>query len=148
MALRNRVEVMHGVNLDQLGRRDADHYGDLTYNQLEIRVGDIGRELGLDLRFFHTNHEGEFVERLHRVDGLADGILLNPGAWTHYSWAIHDALELARIPAVEVHLSAISEREDWRRLSVITDVCVASFEGRGLDGYRDALARLREELPE
>jgi 3-dehydroquinate dehydratase-2 len=146
MALRNRVEVMHGVNLDQLGRRDAEHYGGLSYNQLEVKVGEMGRELGLELRFFHSNHEGEFVERLHRIDGLADAVLLNPGAWTHYSWAIHDALELAGLPAVEVHLSAISQREDWRHVSVIADLCVASFEGEGVEGYRRGLERLRDAL--
>jgi 3-dehydroquinate dehydratase-2 len=146
MALRNRVEVMHGVNLDQLGRRDAEHYGGLSYNQLEVKVGEMGRELGLELRFFHSNHEGEFVERLHRIDGLADAVLLNPGAWTHYSWAIRDALELAGLPAVEVHLSAISQREDWRHVSVIADLCLASFEGESLEGYRRGLERLRDEL--
>jgi 3-dehydroquinate dehydratase-2 len=143
---RNRVEVMHGVNLGELGRRDPDVYGGLTYTQLERHITDAGRELGLEVRCFQTNHEGEFVERLHKLEGLADGIVLNPGAWTHYSWAIHDALELAGLPAVEVHLSDVANRERWRRLSVIEDVCIATVSGKGPDGYREALERLRAEL--
>jgi 3-dehydroquinate dehydratase-2 len=142
----NRVEVLHGVNLSELGRRDPEHYGGLGYNELEVRVGEFGRELGLELRFFQTNYEGAFVERLHRLDGVADGILLNPGAWTHYAWAIHDALELTGLPAVEVHLSDVQAREEWRRVSVVSDLCIATVAGRGVEGYRDALMRLREEL--
>ena len=92
MAVRNRIEVMHGVNLDQLGRRDPGHYGGITFEELEVRVATAASELGLETRFFHSNHEGEFVEHLHRLDGLADGVVINPGAWTHYAWAIRDAL--------------------------------------------------------
>jgi 3-dehydroquinate dehydratase-2 len=143
---RNRVEVMHGVNLDQLGRRDPAHYGALTLKELELRIRDDARELGLEVRFFQTNHEGEFVEHLHRLAGLTDAIVLNPGAWTHYSYAIHDALELTGLPAVEVHLSDVDTREPWRRQSVIGELCVARFAGKGPDGYRDALERLRTEL--
>jgi 3-dehydroquinate dehydratase II len=142
----NRVEVMHGVNLDQLGRRDPAHYGGVTLEQLELRIGSDAGELGLAVRFFHTNHEGNFVEHLHRLDGLADGILLNPGAWTHYSYAIRDALELTRLPTVEVHLSDVDAREPWRRHSVIAELCIARVAGKGADGYRDGLERLREAL--
>lgn len=146
MGVRNRVEVMHGVNLDQLGRRDAGHYGTFTLTELEVGISQIADELGLETRFFQTNHEGEFVEHLHGLEGMADAIVLNPGAWTHYSYAIRDALELTRLPAVEVHLSDIENREPFRRESVITDLCVARVSGRGRDGYREALTRLREEL--
>ncbi len=144
--MRNRVEIMHGVNLDQLGRRDPSHYGGLTFEQLVLHVDDTARELGLEPRFFQTNHEGEFVERLHKLEGLADGIVLNPGAWTHYSYAIRDALELSGLPAVEVHLSDVDSRETWRRHSVITELCIARVAGKGPDGYRDALERLHTEL--
>ena len=143
---RNRVEVIHGVNLDQLGRRDPEHYGGLTYPDLEVQVGKIGSELGLRLRFMQTNHEGEFVEHLHRLEGIADGIVLNPGAWTHYAWSIHDALELTGLPAVEVHLSDVNAREEWRRVSVIRDLCVASVVGKGIEGYREGLRALRDHL--
>jgi len=144
--VRNRVEVMHGVNLDQLGRRDPEHYGRFTLADLERRIKETADELGLEARFFHTNHEGEFVEHLHRLDGLADAIVLNPGAWTHYSYAIRDALELTGLPAVEVHLSDVDSREVWRRQSVISELCVARVAGKGPDGYRDALECVREEF--
>jgi 3-dehydroquinate dehydratase II len=144
--MRNRIEIIHGVNLDMLGRRPAQHYGDLTFDQLEQRIGDQARELQLVPRFFQTNHEGAFVEHLHRLEDLADGILINAGAWTHYSWAIRDALEIAALPSVEVHLSDVEHREEFRRISVIRDICVATVSGQGVDGYRTALARLKEEL--
>ena len=144
--MRNRIEVMHGVNLDQLGRRDPGHYGGLDFSELERRIGAAARELGLEARFFQTNHEGEFVEHLHRLDGLADGIVMNPGAWTHYAWAIRDALELTALPCVEVHLSDVMAREEFRRVSVIRDICISTVSGQGPDGYTTALGRLKEEL--
>jgi 3-dehydroquinate dehydratase II len=143
---RNRIEIMHGVNLDQLGRRDPEHYGTLSYDELEMHISGVSDDLGLEVRFFQSNHEGEFVEHLHRLQGMVDGIVLNPGAWTHYSYAIRDALELTGLPAVEVHLSDVDQREEWRRRSVIAELCVARVAGRGPDGYRDALERLRTEL--
>ena len=139
---------MHGVNLDQLGRRDPDEYGTFTLDELEVKIGSAADELGLITRFFRSNHEGEFVERLHRLGGLADGVVLNPGAWTHYSYAIRDALEIASLPAVEVHLSDVDHREEWRRRSVLGDLCLARIAGKGPAGYRDAMERLREELSE
>ena len=142
----NRVEVMHGVNLDQLGRRPAAHYGTISFSELETRIERYARELGLNARFFQTNAEDEFVEHLHRLEGLTDGIVLNPGAWTHYSYAIRDALEIAALPAVEVHLSDIANREPWRQVSVITDLCVATVSGQGPEGYRTAFERLAGEL--
>ncbi|MEA2449837.1 MAG: 3-dehydroquinate dehydratase, partial [Thermoleophilaceae bacterium] len=122
--MKNRVEVMHGVNLDMLERRPSEHYGSMSLTELEVRIGRFARELGLETTFSQTNHEGEFCELLHRAPEMADGLILNPGAWTHYSWAIRDALEIAALPAVEVHLSAVDEREEWRRQSVIGDLCV------------------------
>lgn len=145
-AVRNRVEVMHGVNLDQLGRRDPRHYGRLTLSELELGISEAAGELGLVTRFFQTNHEGDFVEHLHALEGVADAIMLNPGAWTHYSYAIRDALELTGLPAVEVHLSDVDSREPFRRESVIGDLCCARVSGRGGDGYREALTRLQAEL--
>jgi 3-dehydroquinate dehydratase-2 len=142
----NRVEVMHGVNLDMLGERPREHYGDLGLDELVTRVKRFARELDLEVRFFHTNHEGEFVEHLHRVRRLTDGVVLNPGAWTHYSWAIRDALELTGLPAVEVHLSDLEKREDWRRNSVLDGLVIEAISGKGPDGYRDALAVLKEAI--
>jgi 3-dehydroquinate dehydratase-2 len=143
---RNRVDIVHGVNLDMLGRRPAGIYGDLTFDQLEQQIATFAHELDLEPRFFQTNHEGELVEHLHRVEGLADAIIINPGAWTHYAWAIRDALEIAALPAVEVHLSDVDAREEFRRVSVIRDLCVATVKGQGVDGYRTALNRIKEEL--
>ena len=146
MNVHNRIEVMHGVNLDQLGRRDAGVYGGLSFDELQFRIEEHASELDLQVRFFQTNFEGAFVEHLHGLEGLADGIVLNPGAWTHYAWAIRDALELTRLPAVEVHLSDVDNREEFRRVSVVRDLCIATVAGHGLDGYREALARLKAEL--
>ena len=145
-SVHNRVEVMHGVNLEMLGARPSEHYGTITLDELEIRVKRFARELGLEVRFFRTNHEGEFVEHLHRLGSLADGLLVNPGAWTHYSWAIRDALEIAALPAVEVHLSDLAAREEWRQRSVLDGLVIAAVSGKGVDGYREALELLDREL--
>jgi 3-dehydroquinate dehydratase II len=144
--MRNRVAVMHGVNLDALDRRPAEHYGGLTFARLEQRIEEFAREVGLDARFFQSNFEGAFVEELHRAPDYADGLILNPGAWTHYAWAIRDALELCGLPAVEVHLSDVKHREAFRAVSVVEDVCVATVSGEGVEGYRTALERLKESL--
>jgi 3-dehydroquinate dehydratase-2 len=136
------------VNFDVLERRTREHYGGLSLTELEVKVKHFARELGLEATFWQTNHEGEFCESLHRASERADGLVLNPGAWTHYSYAIRDALEVAEVPAVEVHLSAVAEREDWRRVSVVRDLCIGSVEGKGVDGYREALELLKEALAE
>ncbi len=141
-----RIEVMHGVNLDMLGKREPEHYGTLTLDELERQVEGFAVEAGVETRFFRTNFEGEYVEHLHNLGELVDAVVLNPGAWTHYSWAIHDALATAALPAVEVHLSNVKAREPWRSLSVIEDLCVASIVGEGVEGYRLALERLHDEL--
>jgi 3-dehydroquinate dehydratase II len=144
--MRNRVAVMHGVNLDALDRRPAEHYGGLTFARLEFKIEQFARALGLDARFFHSNHEGEFVEELHKVNDYADGLLLNPGAWTHYAWSLRDAVELTGLPTVEVHLSDVEHREPFRAVSVLEDVRVARVSGQGVDGYRVALERLKEVM--
>ena len=144
--MRNRVAVLHGVNLDMLGRRDPRHYGSLSLPELEVHVRRFARDLGLEPSFFHTTHEGEFCEELHDVPDYADALLLNPGAWTHYSWAIRDALEVCGLPAVEVHLSAVDDREEWRRVSVVRELCLATVQGMGVDGYREALEVAHEHL--
>jgi 3-dehydroquinate dehydratase-2 len=143
-----RIEVMHGVNLDMLGHRDPAIYGTLTLPALQLRIEEFAAELGLRVVFFQTNHEGELIERLHLLRGEAEGIILNPGAWTHYAWAIRDALEIAALPTVEVHLSDVKAREPWRRVSVIEDLCIASVGGHGPEGYHLALERLRSKLDE
>jgi 3-dehydroquinate dehydratase-2 len=142
----NRVAVMHGVNFDILERRDASIYGGLSLDKLERRIGGFGRELGLETTFFQTNSEAEFVEFLHRVPDLADAVVVNAGAWTHYSRAIADALEVTGLPAVEVHLSDVESREDWRRVSVFDGLVLSKVSGKGPEGYREGLAVLALDL--
>ena len=142
----NRIHVMHGVNLDQIGRRDPEHYGDMTFLQLEQAINGYARELGMDARFFQTNHEGEFVEELHRLTDLADAVVVNAGAWSHYSRAIGDALQFAGVPAVEVHISDVMAREPWRHVSVLAENCIATVSGKGVAGYREAFVLLRRAL--
>jgi 3-dehydroquinate dehydratase-2 len=145
--VKNRVAVLHGVNFDVLERRDASIYGGISLSQLEAKISDWAHELGLEPIFFQTNSEGEFCEYLHRsADGLADSVIVNAGAWTHYSRAIADALELTRLPAVEVHLSDVEARDEWRKLSVFDGLVLAKVAGKGPDGYREALERLAGEL--
>jgi len=143
---RNRVAVLHGVNFDILDRRDPEVYGGLSLRELEQRIGAWAHELGLEPIFFQTNHEGEFVEYLHRLPDLADSSIVNAGAWSHYSRAIADALDVARLPAVEVHLSDVENRDEWRRQSVFEGLVLAKICGKGPDGYREALELLAGEL--
>jgi 3-dehydroquinate dehydratase II len=144
--VRHRIEVMHGVNFDVLGARSPEHYGGISLTELEVKIKQVARGLEMEPSFSQTNHEGEFVERLHRAGESADGLVLNPGAWTHYSWAIRDALELTGLPAVEVHLSDVDHREEWRRVSVIGDLCIGTIQGKGPDGYAEALELLKSHL--
>ena len=146
MTTRQRIEVLHGVNLDQLGKRDPGVYGTFSLPELETRIGGWAGELDCEVTFWQTNHEGEFCETLHLARERADGLILNPGAWTHYSYAIRDALEVAGLPAVEVHISEVDTREEWRRHSVLADLCVGRVQGKGAEGYREALEILHREL--
>ena len=139
-----RVAVLNGVNLDVLERRDPALYGGLSLNQLETRIYDWARELELQAECRQTNSEGEYVSWCHDALDWADGVVANPGAWAHYSYAIRDALELFEAPVVEVHLSNIAEREEWRRHTVIEDIVAERVIGKGPEGYREALTFLAE----
>ena len=134
-----QIAVLNGVNLDVLERRDPEVYGGMSLNDLETQIYAWARELGCSARCMQTNSEGQFVEWCHDVFTWADGVVVNPGAWTHYSYAIRDALELLKVPLVEVHLSDIEKREEWRRNSVIAELATTRVIGRGPDGYREAL---------
>jgi len=134
-----QVVVLNGVNLDVLARRDPALYGGLSLSELETRIYEWATELGCNVRCRQTNHEGEYVGWCHDADDGADGVIINPGAWSHYSYAIRDALELLNVPIVEVHLSNIEEREEWRRHSVVADLAAKRVLGKGPDGYREAL---------
>jgi 3-dehydroquinate dehydratase-2 len=143
---RNRVAVLHGVNFNILARRDPEVYGGLSLRELEQKIDDWARGLALEPIFFQTNAEGEFVEYLHRLPDLADASLITAGAWTHYSRAIADALDVAGLPAVEVHLSDVDNREDWRKVSVFDGLVLAKITGKGPDGYHEALELLAREM--
>jgi 3-dehydroquinate dehydratase-2 len=136
--------VLNGVNLDILGRRDPELYGGLSLSELETKIYDWGRERELMVQCRQSNAEGEFVGWCHDAHGNADGVIVNPGAWTHYAWAIRDALEPVGVPIVEVHLSNVDDREEWRRHSVLEGLTAARFVGHGPDGYRMALDYLKE----
>ncbi len=142
----SRVALLHGPNLNMLGRRPAVHYGTVTLTELETQVRAWGEEIGMDITPFQTNHEGLFLEHVHGLMGNVDGVIVNPGAWTHYQWSIRDALETLGVPFVEVHLSNIEEREPHRKISVIRDLAVGAVWGKGPDGYRDALHILQKAL--
>jgi 3-dehydroquinate dehydratase-2 len=134
-----RILVLNGVNLDVLGRRDPEQYGRFSLNELESRIYEWARELGASVQCKQTNSEGEYIDWIHEALDWADGVIANPGAWTHYSYAIRDALELFDAPIVEVHLSNIDQREEWRRVSVISDLVAHRVIGKGPDGYREAM---------
>jgi 3-dehydroquinate dehydratase II len=136
------VGVLNGVNLNMLDRRDWTVYGGLSLSQLEEQIRDWGRELGCDVVCRQTNSEGEYVDWCHELGESADALIVNPGAWSHYSYAIHDALELARGPVVEVHLSDLAAREEWRRHSVLAELAAYRVIGRGPEGYKEALEYL------
>ena len=139
-----QVLVLNGVNLDVLGRRDPKLYGGVTINELETRIYEWAHALDITARCRQTNSEGEYVGWIHQAYDDVDGVIVNPGAWSHYSWAIHDALEVLKVPIVEVHLSNPEEREEWRRHSVVAELATKRVLGRGADGYREALAFLME----
>ncbi|HYY76411.1 MAG TPA: type II 3-dehydroquinate dehydratase [Gaiellaceae bacterium] len=134
-----QIAVLNGVNLDALADRDPELYGGISLSELETRIYAWARDMDCTARCFQTNYEGQFVDWCHDVRRWAGGVVVNPGAWTHYSYAIRDALELLVVPVVEVHLSNIEEREEWRRQSVIAEVVDHRILGRGPDGYREAL---------
>lgn len=142
----NRVAILHGVNFDVLEKRDPELYGGLSLAELEYRIGGWARELGLEPTFYQTNSEAEFCGYLHRLGESADAAIINAGAWTHYSYAIRDALAVDPVPAIEVHLSDVEGRDDWRRVSVFQDLVEAKIFGKGPDGYREALSLIAERL--
>jgi 3-dehydroquinate dehydratase-2 len=137
-----RIAVLNGVNLNMLGRREPEIYGDFTLGELESQIYAWAAELSVTARCRQTNSEGEYVDWCHDALDWAGGVIANPGAWSHYSYAIRDALELFRCPVVEVHLSNVDEREEWRRRSVVADVAAHRIVGKGPDGYREALELL------
>jgi len=137
-----QILILNGANMDVLGRRDATLYGGLTLNELESQIYTWAHALDVTVRCRQTNSEGEYIGWIHDAYDHVDAVIVNPGAWSHYSWAIRDALELLDVPIVEVHLSDIEAREEWRRFSVVADLASRRVMGKGPDGYREALEYL------
>lgn len=137
-----RVLVVNGPNLNLLGSREPEVYGHTTLSELDELCRRWGAELGCEVSVFQSNHEGAIIDRLHDALGRCDGIVINPGALTHYSYALHDAIAAIAIPTIEVHLSDIMRREPWRATSVIAAACRASIWGLGPAGYRQAIEAL------
>lgn len=137
-----KILVLHGPNLNLLGSRDPQHYGNLTLAELNQLIQTEGAKLGAQVSIFQSNHEGVLIDRLHEFRGQVQGVVINPGALTHYSYALRDAIEGIRIPTVEVHLSDIHHREEFRKISVIAPVCIAQISGKGPLSYIEGLKRL------
>ena len=141
-----RIQVINGPNMNMLGIREPEIYGALSLDEINRQLMQKGGELGLDLDFFQSNHEGSIIDKIQECYGKADGIVINPGAYTHYSIAIRDALSAVGIPTVEVHLSDINSREDFRKISVIKNVCMKQIWGKGINSYTEALEFLAGKL--
>lgn len=141
MAKESRLLIVHGPNLNLLGEREPEIYGSMTLADINREIEDHARENACEPRIFQSNGEGELIDFIHQNRQWADGIIINPGAYTHYSYAIRDAIAAVALPAYEVHLSDIHQREEFRRISVIRDVCVAQITGLGWRSYLAAMDR-------
>ena len=140
-----KILVINGPNLNMLGIREPDIYGKNTFSDLLKLLDDTGRELGIDVEQYQSNHEGDLVDKIQSAYGCVDGIVINPAAYTHTSVAILDAVKSVSIPTVEVHISKVEEREDFRRISFVRLACVKTVTGHGTDGYLEAIDYLTEE---
>lgn len=141
-----RILVINGPNLNMLGRREAEHYGADTLESIEQALTEKGKTLGCELVFFQSNHEGGIIDFIQEKASGADGILINPGALTHYGYSLHDALVDSGLPVVEVHLSDIHAREKWRKISVISDVVIKQITGLKAQSYLLGLEALVEYI--
>lgn len=143
-----RVLVMNGPNLNLLGTRETEVYGTTTLGDIEGLIVARAAEIGVDVTFYQSNHEGSLIDQLHEARGTCNGVVLNPGAYTHYSYAIRDAIAAIGLPVIEVHLSDITSREDFRAISVTAPVCIGQVSGLGPDSYLEGLQRLVSHLRE
>lgn len=141
-----RILVINGPNLNLLGLREPAIYGRKTYTELQDYIRQAGSDLGVEVELFQSNHEGAIVDAIQDAYGRVDGIVINPAAYTHTSVAILDALKAVALPTVEVHLSDIQNREEFRRYSYISPACMATICGHGFAGYREALSMLKQQL--
>lgn len=138
-----KILVINGPNINMLGIREPDIYGRETYYDLEEKIKMHGQETGIEVEVYQSNHEGDLVDKIQEAYGNTDGIVINPGAYTHTSVALLDALKSVQIPAVEVHISKVEEREEFRQISYIRSYCEKTITGHGTDGYLEAMDFLR-----
>ena len=141
-----KLLLIHGPILNRLGKRDSTHYGALTLRDIEQLVKKEAKKLGYAVKAFQSNYEGALIDFLQKEAEKASGVIINPGAFTHYSFALHDALVDTRQPCIEVHLSDIASREPWRRVSVTAPACFAQISGKREVGYVEAVVKLCERL--
>lgn len=141
-----KVQVIHGPNLNMLAIREVGIYGTMTLNEINASIIEEAKKLGLEVETFQSNYEGAIIEKLHNCYNCCDGIIINPGAFTHYSYAIRDAISAVNIPTIEVHLSNTEEREDFRKISVTKEVCIKQIMGKGYKSYIEALYLMKEIL--
>ncbi len=139
---KQKILIIHGPNLNLLGKREPEVYGETTLREINSRLRKLAREKGVSLKIAQTNSEGAIIDLLHEAIPWADGVILNPGAYTHYSWAIHDAVKACGLPVIEVHLTNIQAREGFRRRSVIAPACLGQISGFGWQSYALALDAL------
>ncbi|MBF0390750.1 MAG: type II 3-dehydroquinate dehydratase [Desulfamplus sp.] len=131
-----KIAVLHGVNLNMFGKRDPAQYGTLTLKEIDTKILELAKELAIEVEFFQTNHEGEMVDKIHKIhESNTDGVIINAGAWTHYNYAIMDALNILTIPIVEVHMSNIHAREPFRHVSVVAPIAKGQIAGFGVNSY-------------
>lgn len=141
-----KILVINGPNINMLGIREKNIYGTETYEQLIMRCQNCGKELNVEVECYQSNHEGDLVDKIQQAYGKVDGIVMNPGAYTHTSIALLDALKAVSIPTIEVHISKVEEREAFRQISYIRQACVKTITGRGIQGYVDAIHELVKEV--
>lgn len=131
-----KVLVLHGINLNMFGKRDPEHYGSITLDEINKKIDRLATELGFLVECFQTNHEGEMVEKIHQAHReKVAAVVINAGAWTHYSYAIMDALGILEVPIIEVHMSNVHAREEFRHFSVIAPVAKGQIAGFGMNSY-------------
>ncbi len=140
------ILIIHGPNMNLLGEREPEIYGTKKLGEINAVIKNFAEKKSLSLKFLQSNHEGEIIDFIHKNRKWADGIIINPAAYTHYSYAIRDAIKAVRLPSVEVHLSDVTKREDFRRVSVVAPVCKAVVSGKGSESYTEGIEILLKKI--